>query len=91
MKTLFNKLCFWRETQPTKPTFKPRVLVIPAEDVKEVLHLCDIFERARSGPASHEARYDLWKCLTDIFPEAKDGSWTLDLSGTLKVKLREKA
>lgn len=78
---------FWQKEEPAKP--EPRRLKIPAEKVRRLRRLSDTYEALPVKQAS-EAKYLLWEAIAEIFPEVREGAWSMESPTALDIVIVER-
>lgn len=82
-------LKFWiHAKREATPPPKPRKLTIPADQTRRICKLLDTYQSIEYG--DHTARFDLWSTIAEIFPEVREGRWTIQSDDALKITIIER-
>jgi len=76
---------FKKKVKAPKP--KPRILVFSEVQTGEIAELCDAVGKPNNRSAG---RYNLWKRITEIFPEVDKGVWVLNQNNPVRYTVEEK-
>lgn len=70
------------------PAVAPRVFSVPANCRAELCRLYDAYFR-KPHNQDHSAKHDLWAFVASFAPDVATGSWMIDTSNILDIKIRE--